>query len=110
MGEVQLVLQGVFLGFLGVRERAGQFGYALLIRIEQYLRLPNPILDLQRFGTQCGRMRFDVAQGGGEGEGEGMVGHPQGRLRIRLLVGGRGERRQPLRRRVRALIDQLRRS
>ncbi len=110
LGEIQLVLQGVLLRLLGVSKRGGQFGHALLIRVEQRFGFPNAILDFQRLGTQLRRMRFDVPQGGREGKGERMVGHPQGRLRKGLFFGGRGEPRQPLRRRVRALIDEFRRS
>ncbi len=108
-GEIQLVLQSVFLRLLGVRERAGQFGHSLLIRIEQALGSADSILDFQRIRTQRGRMRFDVAQRGREREGDCMVGYPQGRLRIGLFVGGLGEPRQALRRGVGALIDQFRR-
>ena len=110
LGDIQLVLQGVLLRLIGLRECAGQLVHPLLVGIAQSLRNTDALLDLQRLRTQRGRMRFNVAQCGREGEGERMVGDPQGRLREGLFLGSVGQPCQALRGGVGALVHQFRSS
>ena len=109
LGNIQLVLQRVFLRLLGLCNSRNQFLDPLLIGVEQSLGLADAVFDLERIGAQRRRVRFHIAQCGREGEGERVVGDPQRRLSIGLFVGGFRQPRQPLRRRVGALIDQFRR-
>ena len=75
----------------------GQIEQALPLLIAQLSVMPktdacldfleaSDLLDLQRLGTQGGRLRFNIAQRGREGEGERVVGDPQGRLREGLFI------------------------
>ena len=108
LGDIQLVLQRVLLRLIGLRECTRELVHPLLIGVAQSLRNADALLDLQRLGTQRGRMRFNIAQRGREGEGERVVGDPQGRLREGLFLGSVGQPRQALRGGVGALVHQFR--
>ena len=77
LGQLELVLQGVFLRDLRRRYICRELCDALLVGIEQLLGLLQVGLDLQGRGTEFGRMGLDIAQGGGECQGELMVRHAQ---------------------------------
>ena len=91
--KVQLVLELVLLVGLGLCERRGELIYPLLVGAEQSLRFGDAPLNGRGIGTQCGRVRFDIAQRFGECQIEFMVGDSQRRLAERLFLGCDGQLR-----------------